>query len=569
MVLAAWMIGSITLLIVKTDEQTGHYRDTLKTLDIYSQIHGFDGSLKKRLRSQMKLYFSYRQLADEEVLKNFPTLTRRKVLKRLYLPSLIDSSLMKGVRQAFIDAFLCCCRVEIFSPGDELLQRGSNSTELYLLVEGDVNLLTPINPNDDLDRSKKFMDASISASEFPSPDEIPNNHKDNDTTPNKDNNDSNKKNDSSYFVKCMGPGHFINDISFFTNTPMMETVQTTAICKALTLPMAEFRMISEDFPGCVRQILQNLLVKMEEAARSSVRQQQPFVPAVEAARPSPPTDGQLFVDRDTSGYRGAGKPASNVGSPCDDGEDNKDNNQNMMQQPPITDSIKAAAEMGHNQAMLERHGLVRMHIEKLKDDQVARLLCAASRGDTTSITSMLDQGFEVNCCDYDGRTALMVSASKGCTQVVEILFNYHANPNLRDINGNTALFEAVRNGHDSTMDVIIENGGELGMDNDKTAYLLSKAILGGHTMTLRRLLRSKINVNVCGADHRRAVHVAAMSGNLEALKLLVEFGADLTVHDIWGNTVLEDAKKSESEKVLHYVQSQVNVVGKSQGGWFK
>ena len=43
---------------------------------------------------------------------------------------------MKGTRQQFIDSFLSLCTVEIFSPGEELLQQGSISSDLYLLLEG-------------------------------------------------------------------------------------------------------------------------------------------------------------------------------------------------------------------------------------------------------------------------------------------------------------------------------------------------------------------------------------------------------------------------------------------------
>ena len=137
----SWVIGSITLLIVKHDEDTGAYRDALETLDQYCSVHSFDKKFQKRLRKQVKLDFNNREIADEEVLKNFPSAVRRRVLRRLYLSSLRQTSLMRGVRQQFVDAFLATCKVELFSPGEELLERGSIASDLYLLVEGTVKLL--------------------------------------------------------------------------------------------------------------------------------------------------------------------------------------------------------------------------------------------------------------------------------------------------------------------------------------------------------------------------------------------------------------------------------------------
>ena len=54
------------------------------------------------------------------------------------MPSILSTNLMKGTQQQFVDSFLSLCSVEIFSPGEELLQRGSISADLYLLIDGTV-----------------------------------------------------------------------------------------------------------------------------------------------------------------------------------------------------------------------------------------------------------------------------------------------------------------------------------------------------------------------------------------------------------------------------------------------
>jgi CRP-like cAMP-binding protein len=88
----------------------------------------------------LKLDFDSKDIADEQVLQFFPEAVRQKILRRLYLPSLLETKLMKGTRQQFSDAFLSLCKVEIFSPGEEILQRGSISSDLYLLLDGTVHL---------------------------------------------------------------------------------------------------------------------------------------------------------------------------------------------------------------------------------------------------------------------------------------------------------------------------------------------------------------------------------------------------------------------------------------------
>lgn len=139
-VLASFIIGSITLLIVKGDEKTGVYREALQVLYKYSALHNFDKKQTKRLKNQLKLDFENKEVADEQVLQFFPAGVRRKILRRLYMPSLLETRLMKGTRQQFVDTFLSLCSVETFSPGEELLVRGSISSDLYLLLEGNVEI---------------------------------------------------------------------------------------------------------------------------------------------------------------------------------------------------------------------------------------------------------------------------------------------------------------------------------------------------------------------------------------------------------------------------------------------
>ena len=139
-VIMAWMIGSITLIMSKRDNQTGLYRDTLQVMYKFSALHGFDDKLTKRLKTQLKLGFKNNEISDEQLLKFFPAAVRRKILRRLYMPSLLSTNLMKDTRQQFVDSFLSLCTVEIFSPGEELLKQGFVSSDLYLLIDGTVEV---------------------------------------------------------------------------------------------------------------------------------------------------------------------------------------------------------------------------------------------------------------------------------------------------------------------------------------------------------------------------------------------------------------------------------------------
>ena len=111
-VIAAWIIGSVTLLMLTGDNKTREYRESLEILDQYGSMHKFDQLLMAKLRRQLQLEFNNREIADEQVLRYFPSAVRRKILRRLYKEYLLKSELMEDVRPQFVDAFLASCTVE-------------------------------------------------------------------------------------------------------------------------------------------------------------------------------------------------------------------------------------------------------------------------------------------------------------------------------------------------------------------------------------------------------------------------------------------------------------------------
>jgi CRP-like cAMP-binding protein len=489
-IIYSWMIGSITLLIVKHDEKTGEYRDSLKVLAEYSALHSFDRALQKRLKTQLTLDNNNREIADEQVLQNFPSAVRCKVLRKLYMPSLVRTNLMKGVRQQFVDAFLITCKVEIFSPGEEILQRGSIASDLYLLVGGAVRLISTTSTGDS---AGNYIRTSVVG-------------------------DSEYGDHDGGGRRDLEEGEFINEIGFFTDSPQIDTVVTKSVCKTLTMSRSAYKMIAEDHPGSVGTILRNLLAKVEQMAEECSDENVNLPTRLEVLRA-----GSVFDGSKGKSIRG-------------------DSNQTLT-------SVQTEI------ALTAVKDLIKMHMNKQKDDHTTRFLFAASRGETSTTVLMCNQGFDPNSTDYDCRTALMVASMKGNTETVSKILEYEANPNLVDTHGSSALYEAATNGHEDTMHVLLTHGANLCMDEGKAASTLCQAVFDGDIVTLRRLLKAGIQVNASDYDKRTAAHIAASEGNVAAIKVLVEFGADLTLTDRWKNTVEDDAKRDRASHILEYLRT--------------
>ena len=413
---------------------------------------------------------------------------------------------MAGIRQHFVDAFLSTCKVEIFSPGEELLQRGAITSELYLLVGG-IAELVPVN-NSTIDSkmdNSSHRGTSIAESEYRS---------------------------EKGLTKQLTAGDFINEISFFTESPQIDTVRTMTVCKTLTMSRSAYKLICEDHPGSCGKILQNLLAKVQDMA---IRQHSPR---------------RLATLSSLSVFDGANLPRKLATLSSGSVFDGNDSLSHFAEVQRAVTSVQTQA------ALASIQDLVKTHINKQKDDHTTRFLFAASRGDITTINLMCDQGFDPNNADYDSRTALMVAAMKGNTEVVKkLLDTYHANPNLVDVHGSTALYEAAKNGHEDTMDELLQHNAQLCMDESLAASTLCQLVFDGDILTLRRMLRANIQVNAADYDKRTASHIAAAEGNVVAFKMLVEFGADLTVKDRWNNTVYDEAKKADGGQLLEYLQT--------------
>jgi CRP-like cAMP-binding protein len=458
-VLQSWVFGSITLLILKSDERTGNYRDALQTLDRYGTVHEFSDDLRTNLKRQLRLEFTNREIADGRVLRHFPSSVRRKILRQLYLPWLVRTTLMTGVRGEFVDAFLASCSVEMFSPGEEMVERGSIASDLFLLVGGVAEIMAPGELRADVTTEDDGKVLMYGVDDEPR---------------------------SSNQVQL---GEFIGEIGFFTESPQVDTVVCVTVCKTLTMSRETYRELCVDHPGSVGRILQNLLARVEEMT------------------------GTLDV-------------------------------------PPT-----AEYDRKRDVTLVAIKDRVQMYMRKQKDDQTTRFLFAASRGDTNSISLMCDQGFDPNNADYDRRTALMVAAMKGNTDTVTILLDYEADPNLADVHGSTALYEAVKNGHASTADLLCEHGAELCMAESLAASILCQAVSDGDIPLLRRLLRARIQANASDYDNRTAAHIAAAEGNLAALKVLVEYGADLALQDRWKTSVVDEAKRVKAVQILDFIDT--------------
>lgn len=212
-------------------------------------------------------------------------------------------------------------------------------------------------------------------------------------------------------------------------------------------------------------------------------------------------------------------------------------------------------------------------------EQLTFLCVSAASGDVLGMQQAVIGGFNADQGDYDDRTALHVAASKGQTMSVSYLLDHKANPNAVDCFGNTPLFEAVRNGHRMVAQMLRKAGANLGLPSvDEPAStkgsvrqvsagsLVCQCASENNVRLLTDLLDNGLSPNAADYDNRSGLHVAVACGHLPIVKLLVSYGATVDCVDNFGSTPLLGTVRVKSEvnlailKLLICAGANVNVI---------
>lgn len=84
----------------------------------------------------------------------------------------------------------------------------------------------------------------------------------------------------------------------------------------------------------------------------------------------------------------------------------------------------------------------------------------------------------------------------------------------------------------------------------RTVIAACQAASSGHVRILDLLIKKRININEGDYDKRTPLHVAAAANQIEAVKHLIENGAQINPYDRWGSTPLNDADNKDIEALL-------------------
>jgi ankyrin repeat protein len=167
--------------------------------------------------------------------------------------------------------------------------------------------------------------------------------------------------------------------------------------------------------------------------------------------------------------------------------------------------------------------------------------------DCYELSTLLNNGADVNARDDNGDTALILATSEMNWEelhwliqhggdfnafvkvtnemrrrVVHLLLEHGADVNARGNNGNTALIQASIYGHAEAVLLLLERGAHVNALNNTGQTPLIAASEFGHTDVVRLLLELGADVNARNCEGMTALIRAALRGHTVVVRLLIE-----------------------------------------------
>ncbi|HIF01166.1 MAG TPA: ankyrin repeat domain-containing protein [Planctomycetes bacterium] len=171
---------------------------------------------------------------------------------------------------------------------------------------------------------------------------------------------------------------------------------------------------------------------------------------------------------------------------------------------------------------------------------------------TTEAEALLEGNRElVRAVTPDGMTALHYAARTGCYDVADMLLRYGADVNACNDKGGTALTEACHGGpwkEESAEDVI-----PLLLDHDADIDLFTAAAMGRVDLLEKLLDDDSSGIDDVDAKGHTALFVAAHNNRFEAVKFLVQRGADVNRADAVGAAALHRVSQQCTDELIQYL----------------
>ncbi|XP_071142366.1 uncharacterized protein [Mytilus edulis] len=167
------------------------------------------------------------------------------------------------------------------------------------------------------------------------------------------------------------------------------------------------------------------------------------------------------------------------------------------------------------------------------------LIGATYGGHDKIVEILINKKCDINCVDYQGRTALFIACEEGYTQIAKLLLDNNADTCKYDWEDRTALHAARIAGNDNIVSMVTQHNSNVNLlktcqTPDNTRNMLPfgwtplyEACTRGDIKTIQSLIEGDADVNMENTDGKTPLVAACQQGNGQLIDMLLNEGAGI------------------------------------------
>jgi ankyrin repeat protein len=189
---------------------------------------------------------------------------------------------------------------------------------------------------------------------------------------------------------------------------------------------------------------------------------------------------------------------------------------------------------------------------------------AVKRDDAQTVRQMLQRGFDANTVDPSGRQGLFMALQDGSLKVAEVLVDWpRTRVEWRSAKDESPLLIAALKGHERLVRKLVARDADV---NKPGWTPLHYAATGAHLAIIQFLLDENAYIDAESPNGTTPLMMAAHYGSPEAVKLLLEAGADPTLRNELGLSAIDFAQRGNRRDAADLVSAAIRA-RKPKGKW--
>jgi ankyrin repeat protein len=180
---------------------------------------------------------------------------------------------------------------------------------------------------------------------------------------------------------------------------------------------------------------------------------------------------------------------------------------------------------------------------------------AIKRDDPKAVLELLKRGFDPNTIDPSGRHGLFMAVQDGSLKAAEVLVDWpKTNVEWRSPKDESPLMIASLKGHKELVRKLIARDADV---NKPGWAPLHYAATGGHLDIMQLLLDENAYIDAESPNKTTPLMMAAQYGSAQAVKLLLEAGADPGLRNELGLSAVEFAQKANRRDAAEIIAASI------------